>query len=492
MLRSVVLLLAALFTHSAFAQNTRPVFPSTENKTTGSGIPLTSVVKGDTSSSVNAQMCLVGETSGGLLNSLLIDSLRQPLVNLRNSSGTEIGTLTNPVSTEQGADVIISTTATLGAAGVFTSSWVDIMRYPNISLTVQASHDSAALGVDVQFSRNCSAIGDSDKFTFLAGYTSKQWSFGRMFQCVRVVYTNGATPQTSFALTVLGSRGVFKPSSHRIADAVVDDDDAELTKSIITAEDEDGVYHILKSDGGGNLLVLDASEFDSATAFGRVDTSAAATFAVRKTTYNEQTTNARRSFSSASALDTSVAGTGARTLSFTYLAADGSGPFTETVSLLGVVCVATVASNIAFIEDAEVITVGSTGSNAGIITMFVNSTCGGGTVGTVAALDNRTLWAHHYVPTGVTANITGISGANNSTQAGNSAQFYLKSLPLAAANAAEIRISGAMRFFAQTSEVSRDFNAPIKIVGPARVTSYVDMEGGGSVTNFSSFDYYND
>jgi len=68
---------------------------------------------------------------------------------------------------------------------------------------------------------------------------------------------------------------------------------------------------------------------------------------VRATTYTEQTVNAQRSFASSSASDTG-AGTGAQQVTLTYYDATGAGPFTEVVTLAGVVAVATTMSRHGF------------------------------------------------------------------------------------------------------------------------------------------------
>lgn len=208
---------------------------------------------------------------------------------------------------------------------------------------------------------------------------------------------------------------------------------------------------------------------------------------VRGTTYNEQTSNAQRSISSSSANDTS-AGTGARTVRITYYTSTGDGPFTETVTLNGMTAVNTASTNICFIERMVVITAGSIGFNAGTITLHVSTGGGGGTIGTIgvgnivaAVGDNQTLWAHHYVPSGRSANITGIS-----VGASAPSTFHLRARDIGVANAAERVVSG---FLTTTAAIQRNYGSPIIVQGPARILMY-GVPSTNNVTLNSSFDFF--
>ena len=145
----------------------------------------------------------------------------------------------------------------------------------------------------------------------------------------------------------------------------------------------------------------------SGTINGYVATSAATSVAVRASTYVPGSANAQRSLSSSSANDSS-AGTGARTVKITYYDNVMAGPFTDTVTLNGVTAVNTAATNIRYIEKLEVLTVGSTGSNAGTVTMFLAAAGAGGTMATINIGDNATFWAQHYVAAGKTCYIGGL------------------------------------------------------------------------------------
>jgi len=209
------------------------------------------------------------------------------------------------------------------------------------------------------------------------------------------------------------------------------------------------------------------------------------TAAVNRTTYTEQTVNFTGSIVSSSANDTS-AGTGARTVTITYYDQTGAGPKTETVTLNGTTAVNLVNTNHSFIEKIAVATVGSGASNAGTITLKTGAAGAGTTVGTIGAGDNQTFWAHHYVPTGKTNNLTSFSVTVN----GGGGVFVVKALPIGTSNAVEQQITDTVRESAQASTTPRVYGKAIKTVGPARLQAYVITEANTSLTYRAAFDYY--
>jgi len=242
---------------------------------------------------------------------------------------------------------------------------------------------------------------------------------------------------------------------------------------------------VLASDQTINVVIAGTSTDFS---FADVTLAAIAQAPVRRTAYTEQTTNAQRSIASASANDT-AAGTGARTVRIIYLTATFTGPFTETVTLNGTTYVNTVATDICYIEDIEVLTAGSGGVNAGIITLKAATAGGGATISTIAIGDNRTFYAHHYIPTGKTTNITGISVSHNGTTVGSGGVFLVKAKDLAAANSVERQITDFVRLYGQSSTFARQYSSAIRFTGPARLLVYVTPEAASSTVYRASIDY---
>lgn len=242
-------------------------------------------------------------------------------------------------------------------------------------------------------------------------------------------------------------------------------------------------------DNLGRLVTSSLTGFGADFSFGDVATAAVTRTFVRRTTYTEQTANGQRSIASSSAAD-AAAGTGARSLRITYLDQTGAGPFTEILTLNGTVRVNTVATNICFIEQIEVVTAGSGGVNAGTITLFTVPTAGGTAIGTIAIGNNQTFWAHHYVPTAKICNITGISCGHNGTTVGSGALFTINWRPIGVANAVETQASDFVRLYGQTSTFSRNYSSPIKITGPARLQMYVTPETATSTIYRGAFDFF--
>jgi len=212
---------------------------------------------------------------------------------------------------------------------------------------------------------------------------------------------------------------------------------------------------------------------------------------MRSTAYTEPASAAQRSMSSSSASDTS-AGTGARTVRITYYDNTGAGPLTETVTLNGTTAVNTVATNIRFIEKMEVVTAGSGGVNAGTVSLFVSTAGGGGTVGTIgigslvpSVGDNKTLWAHHYVAAGLTAQFSVLVTGIQSGGSGTNGTFFIRYMTPLVANAAEILVGDAVLVI---GAFERAFTFNPSVSGFALVTAY-GIPGTNNSTMTCAFDW---
>jgi hypothetical protein len=237
-------------------------------------------------------------------------------------------------------------------------------------------------------------------------------------------------------------------------------------------------------------VIVTASTSAAGFSPGYVTTAAQTLAAIRATAYAEQAANAQRSIVSSSANDTNTAGTGARTVKITFFDVTGAGPYTETVALNGTTAVNMTSTNVCFIERMEVVTVGSTLSNVGTISLKAATAGGGATIGSIAATDNQTFWAHHYVPLGKTVYITDASASHNGTTVGSGGLFIIKAQLTTVANSVEKQITDFLRLYGQSSTVPRNYGTPIQVSGPARITMYVTPETASSTVYRGSFDYY--
>lgn len=125
------------------------------------------------------------------------------------------------------------------ADAVFTGEWEDITNFGVIVISVTADVASATDGLMVEFSTNATDNGlvSDDRFTIAAG-AKKTFSFQAAAKFFRVVYTNGGDDQGHFHLQTVLKPYYVKPSSHRIADSISPQDDAELTKAVLTGLDD--------------------------------------------------------------------------------------------------------------------------------------------------------------------------------------------------------------------------------------------------------------
>jgi hypothetical protein len=301
-----------------------------------------------------------------------------------------------------------SSSALLGAGASFAGVAEEVTDYAMVYVTVFASHASATNGLAIEQSSDGVAWDFVDSFTILAA-TTKSFSVQAALRFLRVRYTNGATPQTAFRLQTVYKQVYGKPSTHKVQAGIVGEDDCELVKAVVAGQSAGKVFNIAAT-AGGLLAAATAGEAVAAGVVagtvdvisGRVTTAATVQVAVRNTAYVEQAANAQRSLASTSALD-AAAGTGARAVRLTYyslVAGVITGPFTEDVTLNGVLPVDTVATNICYVERIEVVTAGVGGTNAGVVTLFAAAAGLGGVVASIAIGDGRTYYAHHYVPSG--------------------------------------------------------------------------------------------
>jgi len=220
---------------------------------------------------------------------------------------------------------------------------------------------------------------------------------------------------------------------------------------------------------------------------GSITTAATTKVAVRKTAYTEQTSNARRSIASANANDT-AAGTGARQIQITYYDSNYNGPYYETLTLNGTTGVNTVNTNICFIEQMNVVSVGSGLVNAGIITLYAATAKGGGAIGTIAASDNQTFWCHHYVANNKVCKITSLVVGSSSTTAPGCICHLVKYY--AGVHAPELVVTDFIKAAGSSNTVVRGFGSAVTVNGPARILGYTAPETTSSHVTQLSFDFY--
>lgn len=151
-----------------------------------------------------------------------------------------------------------STEETLNAGIAFTGEWEDILQYSVLIVTLKSNVASATDGLCVDFSHNAVDVINTDVYTIPAG-VGKTFSFQPAARYFRITYTNGGTNQTTFALQSQLKSDYVKPSSHRVQDAIVNEDDAELVKAVLTGVDDDGIFQNVKTTVNGDIKINDTT-----------------------------------------------------------------------------------------------------------------------------------------------------------------------------------------------------------------------------------------
>lgn len=154
----------------------------------------------------------------------------------------------------------------LASGATFVGTAVDILDYSIIFVSVKSDVPSATDGLLAEQSCDGLTWDINDSYT-VASSAGKIFSFPPGCQYFRVSYTNGGLPQTYFRLHTILKKGNAKSSSHRVSDNIVNDDDAELMKSVLAAEDETGAFVNVRSVQGstGYNLKVSLDQVESTT-----------------------------------------------------------------------------------------------------------------------------------------------------------------------------------------------------------------------------------
>jgi|GEM_PF-3123574 len=166
-----------------------------------------------------------------------------------------------------------STAVVLGIGGVFTGVGTDLSEndYVTALIALYSDVDSAADGLEVQFSADNATWYTTDEYSYEGGTGPKIYHIPRILRYFRVKYTNGGVGQATFLVEVTLLTGTVRGSSHRLEDDLVGQDDAEVTKSIIAAKIPSGHYHNIEASARGALNVVITEQ--NQDAFGRVRVS---------------------------------------------------------------------------------------------------------------------------------------------------------------------------------------------------------------------------
>lgn len=147
-----------------------------------------------------------------------------------------------------------TSTTPLGAGATFTGVWQDCLQFQEVNISVATDQNSATNGLVIEWSADGSTVGDDDKFTVYAN-AGTNYTPNPAFRYVRVKYTNGTTPQTSFSLMTILRRRVTGGSFHRIDSTLKDDSDARLNITIPKLKTAANTYVSQTATTAGNAKV---------------------------------------------------------------------------------------------------------------------------------------------------------------------------------------------------------------------------------------------
>jgi hypothetical protein len=196
--------------------------------------PITGDLAGWTMDGTQDSISIVDQTSGTPVS---IDDSGQLHVVLRGKACPECST----------------TTPLLGGA-TFTGAIVDILNYSIITVSVFSNVASATNGLKIEQSMDGVNWDWDDVYTIPAN-TGKTFSVQPSAQYFRVRYVNGASAQSSFRLTVVLKKNNSLPTSHRIQDSIIEDDDAQLVKAVLTGKSPSGSFTNFQATTQGNFKV---------------------------------------------------------------------------------------------------------------------------------------------------------------------------------------------------------------------------------------------
>jgi hypothetical protein len=159
-------------------------------------------------------------------------------VQIADSTDVGLGTATNPLITSGVSGVPSVNTANSSAVALtggaaFTGTAVDVSGYSSINVSVFADQASATNGLSMQQSSDATNWDVVDAYTvpLMTAGNGKTYSVQVAARYFRVVYTNGATPNTLFRLQTMLKTGTGPTSSNRPSDGYSNENDFQQTQA---------------------------------------------------------------------------------------------------------------------------------------------------------------------------------------------------------------------------------------------------------------------
>jgi hypothetical protein len=191
-------------------------------------------------------------------STLVWDKMTQPSI-----AADTINVESTPDTTDLSTDN--STTAQLGIDGVWTGTGEDMLGYAQVAISLNSDVDSAASGMQFQWSQDNTNWDDSYDFTMdVSASTARRFQFPVCARYFRVKYTNGGTGTAQFRVQTILHRGNVLTSIHRIGGTLTGDRSCQVVKASIVGETTGGGggYVNVKVEPSGALAIEDANSAD--------------------------------------------------------------------------------------------------------------------------------------------------------------------------------------------------------------------------------------
>lgn len=154
------------------------------------------------------------------------------------------------------ADAGNSSATPLGANATFTGTAIDIKDYAAINVAAFSDVSSATDGLRMEFSPDGTNWDHVHAFP-VTGNVGVSFAQAAELRYFRIVYINGATPQSFFRLTTILKPTTVSPSRYTVGQQLFAGQMADVTKSIIwgLSSSGGGTYHAVKVTPSGSATV---------------------------------------------------------------------------------------------------------------------------------------------------------------------------------------------------------------------------------------------
>lgn len=166
-----------------------------------------------------------------------------------------IASYSDPVHIKDTAlnSTVNSTVATLASNAVYTGAWEDITLYSSVAVYALAAQASAVGGLQAQFGVSAQQADVIKNFS-LSANTPGNYALASAGRFFRLVYTNGATAQTTFSLQVKYVTGQVETVVDQ--STIIDDTTlAQVSKSITLNRQDNAIYAVSRADEDRRMRV---------------------------------------------------------------------------------------------------------------------------------------------------------------------------------------------------------------------------------------------